>query len=227
MRAKTLLPVVFLASLILLLPAPSQAQAPPGKAKARSVISRIFFVPDLCPDGQPPDPLYGCSRFTSLDACTWVYYLPHYPVSGHCLGDNNYSFIDSTGCHCSQYGCSCPGRRLGGCPWGEQAEERLARRRGNGDLVSAMIIDPPPRREPRVRGPKSEWGWGGGRGSGFGVGSSGGHHGGSGGGHSSGGGGIGRGSGGSGHGGGGGGSVDRGSSGGSHGGGGAQTGRPR
>lgn len=236
MRSKALLLTAFLASVILLLPSPSEAQVRPGAAKAKSIFSRILFVPELCSDGQLPDPRHGCpdawvTSYRGTCANLWQ----DYPF---CSDPHDYSFIDGAGCFCTLYSCSCPQESR--CPWGEEAEQRLARREPWDRLARLVITDPPPlRREPREPRHKSDWGWDGGRGrgSGFGVGSGGGHSGWSGGGHSGGygggsggghSGGGGRPSGGGGGGGssGGGSSADRG--GGSSGGSGdTQAGRPR
>ncbi len=228
MRAKILLPIAFLASVILLLPSPSQAQAVPVAAKGKSILSRIFFVPDLCPDGQPAHPKYGCppavgtaTSYGSTCSSFWW----DYPF---CSDSSNYFFIDGAGCFCTFYSCQCPRERT--CPWGDEAAQAVARRQRSEPLARAVIIDVPPRREPREPGPKSAWNDGGGRGPGFGVGNGGGHSGWSGGG-----GGYARASGGSGHGssggagsgGGHGGGVDRGGGTGGGGGSGSQAGRPR
>jgi len=219
MRSKTLLLSVVLASLILLRPSSSEAQERPGAAKVKSVFSSVLFAPDLCPDGQPRDPWYGCSRW-----CLWPWDYPY------CSIGDNYSFRDGAGCYCTLYSCSCPRERE--CPWGDQAARGLTARLGS----SAEIADLPPRREPP--GLRGRWFGGRGKGIGYGGGSGGGSGWSGGGGGGSGGysgGGSGRSSGGSGYGGGsGGGSSGGGSSGGGSGGAGSgggssdtQGGRPR
>ncbi|MGH9778308.1 MAG: hypothetical protein ACRD5I_07850, partial [Candidatus Acidiferrales bacterium] len=132
MRAKTLLFVVLVAGAVLLLPSLSQAQGVPGK----SVLSRIFFVPDLCPDGRPPDLHGGC--YPPLGDEWW---LRHY---GYLFYPYYYNVSIAQQ------------RRLEilkeqrGCPWQDEATQALSVRQARGIPSIAVVADLPPRREPAV-----------------------------------------------------------------------------
>ena len=137
MRFKTLLLAVLLIGVVLLLPSPSQAQGVPGGTKGKSVLSRILFVPDLCPDGRPPDSHLGCYAHTFDDA----WWLRHYGYLFYPYYDN-YSIARQ--------------RRLEilkeqrGCPWANEAAEAVSARQARGVPSIAVMTDLPPRREPAV-----------------------------------------------------------------------------
>lgn len=128
-----LLLIILIATVVLLWPAPSQAQAVPGK----SFFSRILFVPH--PDGRLPDPWHGCpvSPFTFDDE----WWLGHY----------GYLFFPYY-----ENGSIARQRQLEillarrGCPWASEAAEAVSGRQASGVPHIAVLADLPPRREPQV-----------------------------------------------------------------------------